>query len=476
MTSTQGPPSSRGVAIRDRDDATRWLSAGVWLSRVVPPTNEELRRVVPWIVAALGERLDLPPLGVVADVGAILHGETMSRPARVPHAKLDGAIRRYEDSLLGRLGADSRMRSCADAIAKLPEDLRARGVAIFVASLMDHLGFDLGATIQPGVVRSATARSNDLASRGAAAIGASEDLRSKLEAAYEALARGAKRASTLVTDADVFTLENLAVLRTLTQRLAIAQVVHAREAIGAALKNPIRTKRRSTGDSATRDETESEYPIGGFASVSTSGSIENVVTSELVYMDAGGSASKRDAVDLFDVRYAEGELLYYTRDEAILRRQRRLVTFLLAGDLASARVKDGNLPWQRVVALLATIGAVVDKLVRDLGHEALAFRVVFVRDDAHPPPLDAEREILTLLFRELRDKGMLAIVESTLDKELAHLAIEARRALVEIVACSAREGALDVAAQKIVVAPLVAGSADLAAWQAQAVEVVAQLL
>jgi hypothetical protein len=482
-----GPPSSRGVAIRDRGEALQWLAAGLWLSRIVSPTQAEVRRVTPWILAALGERLDLPPLGVVVDIGALLHGETMGRPSAMGHARLDGAIRRYEDTLLGRLGADPRMSSCADALAKLPEDLRAEGVGIFVASLMDRIAFEQGRTIQPGVARAATAKgTSELVAGGAAALHESESTRGTFADAYEALARGAQRASALVTDADVFTLENLAVLRTLTQRLAIQQIVLAREAIGASLRTTIKSKRRNTGDRATRDEAESEYPVGGFASVATYGSIENIVTSELIYMDQ--SQGRDRPLDLFDVRYAEGELLYYTRDEAILLRHRRCVTFLFAGDLVDARLKDPSLDWQRIVALVGMVAAVVEKLDRELGAEALVFRVVFVLGEDRPSPLKAERELCTLLFREWHDKGMLNVVESTLKAEAVVLAAETKRSLVETVFCACDDGAQDRWSQmlrgvpggaRVVSVPLgvaLSSAADLATWQTAATELVAHLL
>src|SRR5690349_22712781 len=96
-------------------------------------------------------------------------------------------------------------------------------------------------------------------------------------------------------------------------------------------------------------EDDAAFPQGGFSSVSNVGSLENLVTSELVYMedDAG--------LDLFDMRYVEGELLYYTRDESLVVRRRRRVTFALLPGLTEARVKDAGLRWQRGVLVLGLV-------------------------------------------------------------------------------------------------------------------------
>ena len=65
---------------------------------------------------------------------------------------------------------------------------------------------------------------------------------------------------------------------------------------------------QSEGDAPTQLEEESAFPVGGFSSISTVGSLENLVTSELIYMDdPNDPASERP--DQFDVRFVEGDLL-----------------------------------------------------------------------------------------------------------------------------------------------------------------------
>ena len=489
---------------RDRDEVGRWLSAGLCLVRVCPPSIAEVRRVGPWILATSGERLELPPVGVIADVGALLHGDALSSstlaatyggPAstRRPRVmagddRLDTAIRRYEDAVLGRLGADPRMVAASDAVAKLPPELRAQGVGILVAGVLAHAGFGGGVAVQPGIVRTKTERSAAATlEQGFAALRDDAHVRALLASAYELLVQGAARARQLIGDAEVFALENLTVLRSLTQRLAIAQVVEVREAIERAFPRRIRSRRASTGAAPTRLEDESAYPVGGFSSMSTSGSLENLVTSELIYMDkpAPNASATKAAVDLFDMRYVEGELLYYTRDEAIFVRQRRVVSFVLLPELVATRVKDPGHKWQRVVMLLGLVVALVQKLTDELGSESLHFRVVLVRESANQPtPLGPERELLELALREWRDKGMADVVESTMEAEQRTLADASRRALVEAVVVGVDEARARAAwtgdvPRHVVVEPHATGLGafvDFETWTESAVDLVARLL
>jgi hypothetical protein len=386
------------------------------------------------------------------------------------------------------------MAAGADAIARLSPELRALGVGIFVASMLARLGFDRGVTLQPGIVRGAMRRpAREMTERGFVALRDPTTTREAVTAAYESLVRGAQRAGQLVSEADVFALENLTVLRSLTQRLAIGQVVEAQEAIARGFPRRIRSTRKSAGTTATRLEDETEYPVGGFSSISTSGTLENLVTSELIYMESPepAGAARARTVDLFDMRYTEGELLYYTRDEAIFTRQRRLIVFLLGNDLASTRVKDVALPWQRGVLLLGLVMATLKKLTDELAGEALEFRVVFIRDSPEQPSaLRAERELSELALREWRDRGVVAIEEGTLASEARTLTAASRRAMVEVVmfssvdattALEAWRTAASVAklppATPCVVATTGLGqAADLESWREAAVDLVAGLL
>lgn len=433
-----------------REEASDWIAAGLCLSRVIAPGEEAATRAGPWILATIGERLDIPPAGVVADVGALLFDgslDAMRSGSRGSVAGTDDdpalatAIRRYEDAVLGRLAADARLVSAGFAVARLPTIMHAQAVGILVAGILARLDYDAAVEVPPGIVRALTSQTpGQTAQRGFACLRDDAALRQRLTEGYSSLVRSAQRARDLLGDADLFALENLTVLGTLTQRLAVADVVRSQEVIHAAIPRRVPRRRRRDGASATRLEDESVYPVGGFASMSTYGSLENLVTSELIYMDppkgrvVGELAAKGD-VDLFDMRYVEGELLYYTRDEGIFVRQRRLVILAIDPDLVRARVKDAGLPWQRVVIALGILVVVTKKLVELLGDEALSVRVVFLHEDALAVKLVMadEMALAELLLREWREKGMVEVVTSTWNEVAELAASEARRSLVQVV-------------------------------------------
>jgi hypothetical protein len=138
-------------------------------------------------------------------------------------------------------------------------------------------------------------------------------------------------------------------------------------------------------------------------------------------------------VDLFDMRYVEGELLYYTRDEAIFVRQRRVIAFVLDVSLVAARFKDPELRWQRIVALLGLVACAVRKLFEWLSAEELTIRVLFLRDAIGEVPLAAERGLCAILLREWIDKGVVEVRDARLDEIVKEAALESRRARVQLV-------------------------------------------
>ncbi|HEY5936670.1 MAG TPA: hypothetical protein VIU61_18605, partial [Kofleriaceae bacterium] len=143
---------------------------------------------------------------------------------------------------------------------------------------------------------------------------------------------------------------------------------------------------------------------GGFTAITPGGAganIENLVSSELVYMEDGD-----EVVDLFTLRYVEGELLYYTRDDSVFRRHRHVITIALGLDLEDARVKDPDVPFQRLVLALGMLVAAIRWLTEQLGHQALTVHLAFP-----PKVLAPERELVELLLEGEVTSGTVVVVE-----------------------------------------------------------------
>jgi len=415
--------------LRDAAAAEAWICAGLCLARLQAPTAEALAPTLPWVLAAISDAPALPPVAMIVDVGCLLLGRPLdfAMGLSVHEPRLKAALRAYEDAVLGRLAGEPLYEAACDAVAKLDTPRRAEAIALLTEQLLARLGFREAVAVSPGVTRRLLQKpASELLERGLdellqapAGGGAATDA---LVAGYEALVRGARHAGALISPREVFTLENLTVLRGLTQRLAIEQMVEAAHLLERALPARMRRSTRRRGFTPTNIEDDSAYPTGGFSAISTSGSIESLVSSELIYMEDTGE------IDLFDVRYAEGELLFYTRDESVFVRNRRVIVFALHPDLTQARFKDAGLPWQRLVILLGLVLCAVRRLADWLSHEALRVRLVFIRD-AGASPLAAEQELARLLLREWIEKELVEVTEAQTLEELARGATaEARRA------------------------------------------------
>jgi hypothetical protein len=190
--------------------------------------------------------------------------------------------------------------------------------------------------------------------------------------------------------------------------------------------------RPQRGARETRLAADATYPAGGFASITpggaTTGNIENLVTSELAYMEDGA------AIDSFALRYLEGELLLYTRDDSVLRRHRHVIGVVIAGDLDGARIVDPGVAWQRLIAALGLVVAAIRWLTGQLGDDAVTVHVGFP-----PAALADERAIVALLLEAEIARGAVAIAAQPAEAVVAHVAARAAGAIADLVVVSRGE-------------------------------------
>ena len=127
---------------------------------------------------------------------------------------------------------------------------------------------------------------------------------------------------------DIEALEDRSALGDMGQYVALRQIRQTTAKLLARLPaRPVRPlpNRREV---PTRVLDEDQYPVGGYTSISTNGSIESLLHSQLAYIeDSTGEP------DLFDVKYTRDELFYYSRDENQFLRRRRTFVLALAPDL-----------------------------------------------------------------------------------------------------------------------------------------------
>ena len=348
-----------------------------------------MERVRPALQAALEHALRLPPLGLVADLVALLDRQSrLLVGADVPGLTL----RRYDDRVVGPLLTAPLRDGVQDAWMGLDASWRGVAAAVLSERLAEALEPD-GPWWKPAAVRKLLDMSDHAALElGLAALGASMEVREELAQRIDGVAN---RGPALFTGADVHLFMHLTALVTRGQRVAVRQVLEAAEGLSRELPHKVRSRARP-GPLATNLQDEDLYPTGGFSSLSRRGSFENLVPSELVYLEDGGGP------DLFDLRYVEHELLFYHRDESVHLRRRRRIHVVLGSDLANARVKDPDLPYQRGVLLMGLLTAVLTRVVAWLGDHELVIVL-------HPVAgaLDEDRELLELVLGDLQRAGVL---------------------------------------------------------------------
>ncbi|MBL8956166.1 MAG: hypothetical protein JNK82_35660 [Myxococcaceae bacterium] len=379
------------------------IAASIALARPQVATAEHFVPCVLGLSASLVELPDLESATFALDVSLLLSGERLL-PAKQTHGgALATALRGYEDHLLARLVSDRRWLQLQEAWLAAPAAVRPTAAGLLIERLCRRLQVPhAGRLSQAAVRRLQTRTPRELVDEGLAALVTEPELAPALTGVFEALAKAARRERTLLSDAEVFLLENVATLEGLGPRVALGQLADAAQAVEERLPARMKMSSRNEGEAPTALEQESALPVGGWSSLSNSGSPESMVTSELIYME------ENERPDLFDVRFVEGELLYYARDESVALRKSRTLSVVLDASLDDARLLDEGERHQRLLWALAAVTAAVRKLSSWLSHEALSFELVFVRGNgAHA--LEAEQGVVALLLREWQERGRLTL-------------------------------------------------------------------
>ena len=392
------------IELRDLDAAKRYVAEGLWLQRAVKPTAATVRAALEWAMEIASGGHPLPPVGFVADVGHVAFGadaeHRTKEPPHVPGWPPNLGLQ-YEDHVLGKLYRDWTFERASDALRRYaPGKDRTRGLAYILNQVRERAGF-AGVLLPPAVIRGlASANPADvLASAwdGLMRDGPS-DLLVKL---YEDLvSAGKQRMVEVLGPEDVIALEQKTALADMGQYVAHRQILQTTARIESHL--PARPVRPLIGrkEVPTRIHDEDQYPVGGYTSIATKGSIESLLQSQLAYIEEDTSAGP----DLFDLKYARDELFYYSRDENQFLRRRRAFVFVLYPDLIAARFKDPELPYQRIVMVQSAILALVRKLTDWLSADAIRFEVLFVQD-GDKKPLAEEAGLMELLLREPIERG-----------------------------------------------------------------------
>lgn len=407
------------VELRDLDAARKFVLQSALLQRVVEPRSGGLRAALEWslVIAASGQ--PLPPVGFVGDLGHFLCGADLDwRPRRrsTDNAGMPpGVARAYEDYVLGQCVNDESLARAGVVVRRLDERLRGRAIAFVVQQFRERSPFG-GALLSPGVIKGVLENSDgDIVMRGWSSL-RSTGLMPLIVDLYAGLIAAVRRRGEVLSRTDVFELERGTALAELGQRLALRQLLAltAQFVSGLSAAPRPRILPREVPSNVSDDDV---YPVGGFASISTRGSVESLLHSQLAYMET--AAERRP--DLFDVKFLRDELLYYSRDENQFLRRHQRFEFIFSADLVRTRFKDPELPAQRVICTLALVCAAVQSLTNWLNADSLKFEFTFA-NAGDVDPLSHERALIELVFHDLIASGTVSCHVGDAAPGLARLA------------------------------------------------------
>ncbi|HVO29587.1 MAG TPA: hypothetical protein VMV18_02580 [bacterium] len=302
----------------------------------------------------------------------------------------------YENRFLNALRADVRVRRLILLLAQQREDdarmdqLVQRSLEILFAPAREER-LEENPAVNPAMLRD----TSDLGSLDATLT------RTRFEKKHPGLLRAllgafvARQAARieiprLLREEDFFELAHWDALDRPHRRLFARKVQELVSAAGPidVLRTGVRVESQ---EAATLVQDEGTYPTGGIGEITTHGSIENLVRSELVYRDDAAD------VDLFALRWAEGDLLFYTRDSGALHRKRRTLVFALAPH--GLRVKDPRHATTRAVLAYSLIARCYEDLFELFGGEGARadLRIVAAK------PGDADHEEAALFGMRLKE-------------------------------------------------------------------------
>lgn len=206
--------------------------------------------------------------------------------------------------------------------------------------------------------------------------------------------------SALLQPEDLFELEHHDVLSAPAQRIGCRQIIAVSRHLGEIDPRQVSISEDGAAETAFIDE--SQYPTGGLAGLTNRGSMENLVLSELVYIDPTME------IDLFDLRFLEGELLYYLRDDGILRRKRRTI-HLIVDPAQLLRLKPRGYPFQLSIIIQGLLVRIVQDLQAVFADDSVLLHIRYLHAEGTASRWQQELDLLALLLRDELAQGLVTL-------------------------------------------------------------------
>lgn len=398
---------SNVLIIRDHNEAQRFLTQSLHFQRVLAPCSNTIRNILNWALEMVAAGNPLIPMGMLADFGHAAFGIEKPRGTNFP-SQIPGVpptlLRTYEDHLIGRIYTDWTFERASDALRGFTGRDRAIGLSYLVKQFRERAGLG-GFELQPGSIRNLIEmEESEVLQRGWNSL-ETEGPAPYLLNYYEEATKASRRIAEILALEDIIALEQRTALAEMGQYVAHRQILQMASQLESRLPKQKIKPLLGRREVPTQIVDEDTYPVGGFSSISTKGTIESLLHSQLAYMEK----EDRYRPDLFDIKYLRDELYYYSRDDNQFLRRRRTFLIALYPDLVQARFKDPELPCQRIVMVLSLILALVRRVIDWLGNDALKFEFLIISQSKAESPLKHEIELLNMLFREQIENELIEI-------------------------------------------------------------------
>ncbi|QGJ70057.1 Hypothetical protein PBC10988_17460 [Planctomycetales bacterium 10988] len=368
---------------------------------------------VAWEMASEG--YEVLPLGIIADVCSLasllspdatydtplLFSSFFSEKSTKLDNELQLVLRQYEDYVMGKLYLDASVSEAFRLLIHYRDRDSDRAIAFLFQQWMSRANLG-GIEWNPAWLKQLQSLPWDEVHHSMEWVKEDSTFQESLKSHYKEVIEKTRDLGSLFGKEDLFELQHRTAIAGFSQRLALRQILHYSQIFTEHFNELSLKPRPRAAFISTKFHQSESYPTGGYASLSTRGSIESLLYSQLAYME------KEERPDLFDVYYLRNELLYYSRDENLFFRRRIRFYWVFHPSLTETRRKDRELPTQRIILLCALLRAAWLLIQRELGKEALALDFIFLEPNNsihHTHPLSLEYQLIQQLFQSDLERG-----------------------------------------------------------------------
>jgi hypothetical protein len=406
--------------LREVSEALGYIVEGFWLSSLEPPlSNPEVTiAALDWACYLVADGLPLPPMNFMVDVGLLACGRIWRQESspRLPLPYRDASlVRLYENRFVARLPLDANFERAAAAVSRYPQPDRRRALAFLLRQMAQHLRLS-GAQLSLEILRRLQQTIKEPSGYNIWHQYQPRELSDRMRQWFNELLGSLRLTPVLFSTEDATALEDRSALGGRAQMLAIRQIRQLIDHMEPYVHQQIPHAQQLPVGWLTRIFVDDQYPVGGYAAITNRGSLENLLHSQLAYID-------EEKPDLFEIKYLRNELLYYSRDENLIARRRKVFVFLFSPDLVCLRFKDPELPYERMILLLACIVLAIHRLTTWLTYDSVRCEIRSLQTIAgqgNPTTLHLARgphmerdweefDWLRLLLRSEIDKGLVTI-------------------------------------------------------------------